>query len=93
MVYAWPSVLFSSIAGVFFICIQFIIPFLILAFCYGRIVWVLTRRINRNSLKDKTSIQIPQDDKFQLARTNTIKTFLLVGVCFIIKQSDILFHV
>lgn len=89
MVYAfWPSVLFSSIAGVFLINIEFIIPFFILVYCYGRIVWILTRRISLNSFKDKTSVQTTQDDNFQLARTNTIKTFLSVGVCFIICWSN-----
>ena len=63
-------------------------------YCYGRIVWVLTRRIDtnvgninkRNGSGNKIENQIR--DKFQLARTNTIKTFLLVGLCFIICWSN-----
>ena len=61
-------------------------------YCYGRIVWVLTRRIDSKLDKTETSPQNSSDnkmhtivrDKFQLARQNTIKTFLLVGLCFII---------
>ena len=40
----------------------------------------------RNSTNDKTKNQ--GRDKFLLARKNTIKTFLLVGVCFIICWSN-----
>ena len=84
MVYAfWPSLLFSSLFGVFLITIQFIIPFIILIYCYGRIVWILSRRIDSNL---QTSDM--QTEKFLLARKNTIKTFLLVGLCFIICWSN-----
>ena len=84
MVYAfWPSLLFSSIFGVFLITIQFIIPFIILIYCYGRIVWILSRRIDSNL---QTSDM--QTEKFLLARKNTIKTFLLVGLCFVICWSN-----
>ena len=84
MVYAfWPSLLFSSIIGVFLITIQFIIPFIILIYCYGRIVWVLSKRIDSNL---QTSDM--QTEKFLLATKNTIKTFLLVGLCFIICWSN-----
>ena len=63
-------------------------------YCYGRIIWVLTRRIvtnvgnsnNRSSSGNKMEAVIR--DKFQLARMNTIKTFLLVGLGFIICWSS-----
>ena len=84
MVYAfWQSLLFSSIFGVFLITIQFIIPFIILIYCYGRIVWILSRRIDSNLQTSDT-----QTEKFLLARKNTIKTFLLVGLCFVICWSN-----
>ena len=84
MVYEfWPSVLFSSIFGMVLITLQFILPVIILVYCYGRIVWILTRRIDSNlQTSDK------QTDKFMLARKNTIKTFLLVGLFFIICWSN-----
>ena len=84
---AWPSRLFSSAWGVFVICVQFICPLIILIYCYGRIVWILTRKIDSN-LDSKERGTSGSDSvlskRFEAARNNTIKTFLLVGVCFII---------
>ena len=88
----WPSELAKNLNGIFVVCIIFLIPLLILVYCYGRIVWVLTRRIdshldnpdNASQSSSSTSVNKNNRDRFQLARTNTIKTFLLVGVCFII---------
>ena len=81
----WPNLLFSSRMGVLLVSIQFFVPFLVLVYCYGRIVWILTRRIGSNI--DKSAVEYVQS-KFQTARTNTIKTFLLVGICFIICWSN-----
>ena len=88
MVYAfWPSLLFSSIFGVYMITMQFFIPCVILIYCYGRIVWILTRRIDTNLQGNDT-----HTGKFLLARKNTIKTFLLVGLCFVICWSNNSFY-
>ena len=76
----WPSKSVSSGVGVFLICIQFIIPLVVLLYCYGRILWILTRRID--------SHMGSQTDTFQVARTNTIKTLLIVALCFIICWSN-----
>ena len=95
----WPSRLFSSAFGVFLIFIQFIMPLIILVYCYGRIVWNLSRRIGSylNSYHSsshsiasttETVVNSSSNDKFQLARKNTIKTFLLVGIFFIICWSN-----
>ena len=75
----WPGV-FYMVMGVFVQFMLFFLPLTILVYCYGRIVWVLHNRIGFNT----TQSQSNQVDKFQLARKNTIKTFLLVGLCFII---------
>ena len=107
----WPSEEVQTIFAIGIICIQLFIPFLILVICYGKIVWVLTRRINTNLIK--TTSQYTKDNaesamntntsvinnsvtpasdtgkvKFQLARRNTIKTVLIVGLCFIICWSQ-----
>ena len=74
----WPSVLFSSIFGVFLVIIEFIGPLVILIYCYGRIVWVLTRRID-STLQPTSS----KTDTFLLARTNTLKTFFLISIGFV----------
>ena len=66
---------------------MFILPIIILIYCYGRIVWTLTRRIDSNL--DKAG---SQNDKFQLARTNTIKTLLFVALCFSLCWADNQIH-
>ena len=62
----WPSPLFKNAYGVFIFFITFLTPLIISIFCYGRIVWILTRRID-------SSLNGAKNDKFELARTNTIK--------------------
>ena len=77
---------------------------MILIICYGQIIWVLTRRINTDLMKNNsaldnsefsaananTAIQVKDTgkDMFQLARRNTVKTVLIVGLCFIICWSQ-----
>ena len=67
--------------------VQIFIPFIILTFCYGKIVWVLTRRINNDLMKPKSAMGKSENcsdpsiydktatdttkDKFELARKNT----------------------
>ena len=85
--------------------IQFFIPAIVLILCYGKIVWVLTQRINSDLIKSKSAEENSEKgkdpsvnasnkvkdigkDKFQLARRNTIKTLLIVGLCFIICWSQ-----
>ena len=90
----WPSKLFNRALGVFIIFIQFILPLIILMYCYGRIIWVLTRRIDSNIMaiekgtNPENKIEDQIRDKFQFARTNTIKTFLWVGLFLIICWSN-----
>ena len=79
----WPSALFSSIFGVFLVIIEFIGPLIILIYCYGRIVWALTRRID-SKLKKTISTRA---DTFQLARKNTLKTFFMISFCFVVCWS------
>ena len=76
--------------------LQFFIPVVVLIMCYGKIVWVLTRRINTDLMKAKTAMDNSDRGKytdtgkvkFQLARKNTIKTVLIIGLCFIICWSQ-----
>ena len=89
MVYAiWPNNLVKNIFGVVFIWIQFIIPILILVYCYGRIVWVLAGRISTKPQQKQDNILTTQTNTFQVAKTNTIKTFLLVAICFVVCWSN-----
>ena len=67
--------------------IEYFIPLFILLYCYGRIMWMLTRRTGSDlSQKDN------QTNMFQLARKNTLKTFLLIGLCFVICWSGSQFN-
>ena len=79
----WPSSLFKTVFGIFLVSVEFLIPLIILFYCYGRIIWVLSRRVG-NTLGNSSS----KNDTFQLARDNTLKKFILVGVCFIICLSN-----
>ena len=77
----WPSPLFKNAYGVFIFFITFLTPLMIFIFCYGRIVWILTRRIG-------SGLSGPKNNKFELARTNTIKMLLLVVLGFVICWSS-----
>ena len=89
MVYAiWPNALAKKIFGVMILVILFIIPILILVYCYGRIVWVLTGGISTKPEIKQDNILTTQINTFQVAKTNTIKTFLLVAICFVVCWSN-----
>ena len=77
----WPNPFSKNAYGVFVFCITFLVPLIILIFCYVKIVWVLTRRIDSN-------LSGVKNEKFELARTNTIKTLLIVALCFVICWSN-----
>ena len=103
----WPSKEVKTVFGIGLLFFQLFIPFIVLTVCYGKILWILTRRINTDLMKtrpvmgnsehineptanakivkEKTNIV---KDNFQLARRNTIKTLLIVGLCFIICWSQ-----
>ena len=83
----WPSPLFKKLFGVVLFSLEFFIPLIILVYCYGRIVWILTRRLDFN-----TNCVSSHLDIFQLARTNTIKTMFVVALFFIICLSNTQVH-
>ena len=80
----WPSDFFQRAFGVCILIIEFFGPLCVLIYCYGRIVWILTRRMDSNLDKG-----CQQTNTFQLARKNTVKTFLIISVCFIICWSSV----
>ena len=53
----YPSDAVKTFFGVCLIFIQFIIPCMVLIFCYGKIVWVLTKRINTDLLKTQPKVE------------------------------------
>ena len=56
MVILWPSDTVKTVFGFGLITIQFFIPLMVLVICYGKIVWVLTRRINTDLIKPKSAM-------------------------------------
>ena len=102
VVSSWPSDTVKAAFGIGLISFQFIIPCVVLVLCYGKIVWVLTRRINADLIKTESKEDDSDNDrgstvnqaadtgrdKFLLARRNTINTLLIVGLCFIICWSQ-----
>ena len=86
MLYAfWPSELHQRAVGVLLVVEEFFIPLLILSYCYGRIIWILTKRLDT---KLHTTNISSNDDQFHLAKKNTVKTFLIISICFIICWSN-----
>ena len=73
--------MFQSAFGVFIVFIEFLIPFLILVCCYGRILWIIRARIRSKMDMGNGNIQTA---KFELARNNVIKTLFIVAFFFFI---------
>ena len=69
--------MFQSVFGVSIIVAEFIIPLMILIYCYGRILWIIRARI-----ETKMGSQDTLTPKFELAKNNVIKTFFLVAFWF-----------
>ena len=62
--YLWPSEDVKTAFGILLMVIEFFIPFVILIYCYGSIVWMLSRRIHT----DMTDINAHQ------SKTRSINT-------------------
>ena len=69
----------KSVIGVFIAFVEFLIPLMILIYCYGRILWIIKARI-----RSKMGGEDAQRATFELARNNVIKTLFIVAFFFII---------
>ena len=65
--------------SVFSTFIEYLLPLIILVYCYGRILWTIRTRIN-----SKMGSKDAQTAKFEVARDNVIKTLLIVFFFFVI---------
>ena len=85
----------SQIVGIYVVIVVVFLPVSILIFVYGRIAWVLSRKATKDILADKIDVGEGNDKvvnastdlrkkNYQLATRNTIKTLVLVAVCFVI---------
>ena len=70
---------FQSSFGMFIVSVEFIVPLVILVYCYGRILWIIKARIG-----SKMGADNKQATKFELARNNVIKTLFIVVFFFFI---------
>ena len=61
---------------------EFLLPLMILVFCYGRILWVLRRRMD--STLGREGGKDPSAATFQKAQKNVVKTLLLVVLFFVL---------
>ena len=71
--------MFQSVFGVCIVVVEFLVPLLILFYCYGRILLIIKARIWSNMGGDDT-----QTARFELARDNVIKTLFIVVFFFFI---------
>ncbi len=69
----WPGKGWNTALGISGVVIQFCIPLLIIVFCYGTIIWRLSRKTNLSQ----------QRDTYQRARRNVAVTFCLVACLFV----------
>ena len=69
----WLSPTFQATFSIFVVFVEFIIPLIILIYCYGRILWIIRARI-----RSKIASGNKQTAKFELARNNVIKTLFIV---------------
>lgn len=73
------SNLSKSLVGILNICIFFIFPLIILSYSYGKMLFIFTKRIN----PDEGSIP-KMEAKYNRIRKNTIKTFAIVSIAFVL---------
>ena len=69
----------QSVIAVFVAFVEFLIPLMILIYCYWRILWIIRARIGSKMGGEDT-----QRAKFELARNNVIKTLVIVAFFFIL---------
>ena len=79
----WPSSKHQKALGIFLVVEEFFFPLLVITCCYGRIIQVLSKRTDR-----KFHSTDNQTDQFQKAKINTIKTFLIMSICFVVCWSN-----
>ena len=79
----WPSSKHQKALGIFLVVEEFFIPLLVMICCYGRIIHILSKRTDR-----KLHSTDNQTDQFQKAKINTIKTFLIMSICFVVCWSN-----
>ncbi len=76
----------GKILGVVVVSIQYIIPLIVILICYGRIIYMLSKKLDLSSSnlnEGSGEIEIRQRKMYVLAKRNTLKTLIIVAVCFL----------
>ena len=83
----WPSKLTQAAVGVFTTFVQYLLPLLLLAYGYSRMVWVLHKRVETvegPAGAGGTGKEVKRNESMARARGNVLKTLALVACSFII---------
>ncbi len=83
---AWPSRAAQQFFGITWVFLKLLIPLTIMAYAYGRIAFILHKRIktsNQSNLGERFGTK-SKDVQLARARYNTIKTLFIVAICFFI---------
>ncbi|KAK2141605.1 hypothetical protein LSH36_1070g00029 [Paralvinella palmiformis] len=84
----WPSPEIQRAVGLLTITLQFFLPILIIAFAYIRIVVILRRGVTtKGSSKNSNPQDARRDKRMKRARTNVIKTLVMVAMSFVLCWS------
>ena len=80
----WPNAQFQRIFGIVVVFVQYIIPLFVLVFAYGSIIYVLHRKAGDGVGHTASHGANNRELLMIKARTNVIKTLVIVAVCFIV---------
>ncbi len=82
----WPNSRVRQFYGIMNMIFKLFIPLIVLIFVYGRIAYVLHKRIQVNKIQaiNNAIAQQPKEDKMSRGRKNTVKTMFLVSVSFLL---------
>lgn len=89
MRWIWPTEKSQYIMGYVQIVMDFFFPLLVVTYCYGSIICMLSRRINNKQLSSGSEVKNPSADKFQQAKRNTLITLAIVAICFVLCWSQV----
>ncbi|CAD5111035.1 unnamed protein product [Dimorphilus gyrociliatus] len=82
----WPNDQVRQAIGIFTLVLQFFFPLIVLSFSYISIWNIFRTKVSANGNRNGTTIQT-KAEKNERVRKNTIKTFMIVAVAFVLCWS------
>lgn len=79
----WSSHNLGRKLGILIATFSYIIPLLTLTFCYASMAVVIGKGISSPSTSSSAAANQKRDEKLERIQMNTIKTLLLVGLCYL----------